>query len=285
MKKEIQFQEGKVIFFKETNFWNDLLDRCSRETKKIYIATYNFNFRDKYERSFYRQLSNLANLGVDVNLLYSKMTFSAEDKLEIEDIFKNFVLCAELPTNHSKLFIADDFAFIGSANFSFGSNNNYESGVILTDKKIISELRKFYCEELLEKSEFTNVPDCFDPFDFLPGILTAVEEMRKIERKEDLYKGNIPHLRFLDDLEKDLEKLGYPVPAHFDWWPFYLQLYEEKRVPDDMTFHNFNSYLNEISSYLNDVISFVNEQYESIGRIELMKRIGVIREMGPDNDA
>jgi phosphatidylserine/phosphatidylglycerophosphate/cardiolipin synthase-like enzyme len=90
------------------------------------------------------------------------MTFSADDKLEIEDIFQNFVLCAELPTNHSKLFIADYFAFIGSANFSFGSNNNYEGGVIFTDKKIISEFRKFYCEELLEKSEFTNVPGCFE---------------------------------------------------------------------------------------------------------------------------
>lgn len=151
MRKEIPFQEGKVIFFKESNFWNDLLERCKRETKAIYIATYNFNFRDKYERTFYKQLSNLANSGIDVNLLYSKMTFSDEDKLEIEDIFKNFVLCAELTTNHSKLFITDDFAFIGSANFSFGSNNNYESGVIFSDKEIISELRKFYCEELLEK--------------------------------------------------------------------------------------------------------------------------------------
>ncbi|WP_375256426.1 hypothetical protein [Paenibacillus sp. JMULE4] len=108
--------------------------------------------------------------------------------------------------------------------------------------------------------------------------------MRKIERKEDLIKGNIPQLRFLDDLEKDLENLGYPVPVQFDWWPLYLQLYEDKRVPDDMTFYSFESYLNKISSYLNDVISFVNEQYENIGRIELMKRIGIIREMGPDKN-
>lgn len=278
MKEEIPFHEGKVIFFKESNFWEELLNRCSRNTKNIYIATYNFNFRHKYERTFYRKLSDLANMGVYVNLLYAKMTFSEEDTLEIEDIFKNFVLCAELPTNHSKLFITDDFAYIGSANFSFGSNNNYESGVIFTDEKVISGVRKFYREELLDKSEFTNIPECFDPLDFLPSIIKAVEEMRTIERKEELYKGNIPQLRFLDDLEKSLENLGYPVPAHFNWWPLYLQIHEKKSLPDDLTFNNFKNYLNEIYVYLDVVLSYVEEQYGSIGRIGLMKRIGVIKE-------
>ncbi|MGZ0135381.1 phospholipase D-like domain-containing protein [Priestia megaterium] len=103
------------------------------------IATYNFNFRDKrykYERTFYKELSKLANLGVDIRLLYAKMTFFNDNRLEVEDIFKNFVLCAQLPTNHSKLFIADNFAYIGSANFSFGNTKNYESGVIFNNKDI-----------------------------------------------------------------------------------------------------------------------------------------------------
>ncbi|USK62315.1 phospholipase D-like domain-containing protein [Peribacillus asahii] len=279
MKKEILFHEGKVIFFKESNLWNDLLERCRRDTKSIYIATYNFNFKDRYERTFYKELSKLADLGVDINLLYAKMTFSNDDKLEIEEIFKNFVLCAKLPTNHSKLFITDDFAFIGSANFSFGSNMNYESGVIFKNKEIISEITKFYCEELLDKSEFTNIPECFDPFEALPGLLGTVEELSKIEKKEDLYIGNIKHnisnLRYLDGLEKVLEKLGYPIPVKFEWWQLYQQLYEEKHVPDNI-FHDFKSYLHVLSPYLVDVTTFVNEQYENIGRNELLKRIGVI---------
>lgn len=280
MKKEIPFQEGKVVFFKNSNFWNDLLEKCSRETKSIRIATYNFNFRDKYERTFYKELSNLADSGMDVNLLYAKMTFSDEDKLEIEEIFKNFVLCAELKTNHSKLFIADNFAFIGSANFSFGSNNNYESGVIFENKEIISEIRRFYGEELLEKSEFTNVPASFDPFVFLPRILNAVEQLRKIERKEDLYirktKEEIPELRFVYDLENYLKELGYPVPEDFGWFQFYMQLDEENYV-SDTSFHDFKNYLHELSPYLIDVSTFINEQYESVGRIELLKRIKVIK--------
>nr|WP_254611161.1 hypothetical protein [Paenibacillus sp. JMULE4] len=164
-------------------------------------------------------------------------------------------------------------------------SGQYPGASVATPRKFVGRIRKACAVKGAKRvAEFTNVPECFDPFDFLPGILKAVEEMRKIERKEDLIKGNIPQLRFLDDLEKDLENLGYPVPVQFDWWPLYLQLYEDKRVPDDMTFYSFESYLNKISSYLNDVISFVNEQYENIGRIELMKRIGIIREMGPDKN-
>ncbi|MDQ0656998.1 phospholipase D-like domain-containing protein [Paenibacillus sp. W2I17] len=276
MQKEILFSQGKVIFFKESDFWTELLNSRLTNTKNIYIATYNFNFENKYERSFYRKLADIANSGVDINLLYAKRTFSSEDKLEIEDIFKNFVLCAELITNHSKLFITDNFAYIGSANFSFGSNNNYESGVIFEDENIVSEIKSFYCRELLDKSEFTNVPECFDPFDYLTSILEAVEYMITVEKKDDLYLGNIPQLRFLDGLEKDLEKIGYPVPRKFDWWSLYLQIYEQKVVPDDTTFNDFQLYLNEIFVYLNEVISFINEQYKSIGRVEMMKKINNI---------
>ncbi|MCM3361269.1 MULTISPECIES: phospholipase D-like domain-containing protein [Bacillaceae] len=277
MKKEIPFQEGKVVFFKESNFWDDVLQKCNEETKAIYIATYNFNF-NQYEKSFYRKLSHLANLGVRVNLLYAIMSYADEDKLEVEEIFKNFVLCAKLTTNHSKFFITDNFAFIGSANFSFNSNNNYECGVIFNNKEIISDIRKFY-SELLEESEFTNIPECFDPFEFVPTILSVVEELSVIEKKEELYSDKreaIPELRYLDNIEKHLIELGYPVPLHFDWFHFYMQLYDEKYVTD-IAFSDFKHFLQNLYLYLIDVNDFINEQYKTIGRIELLKKIKVIK--------
>ncbi|PFP29428.1 hypothetical protein COJ96_11025 [Bacillus sp. AFS073361] len=276
MKKEIPFQEGKVVFFKESNFWDELLQRCNEETTAIYIATYNFNF-NQYEKSFYQKLAHLANLGVRIDLLYAKMVHADEDKLEVEEIFKNFVLCAKLTTNHSKLFITDDFAFIGSANFSFGSNNNYECGVIFDNKEIISDIKKCYLS-MLEESEFTNVPECFDPFEFLPGLLSVVKELSEIESMDELYekKEAIPQLRYLDDIEKYLGKTGYPVQIHFDWFTFYMHLYEEKYVPD-IAFREFKNYLHELFPYLIDVIGFISEQYKTIGRIELLKQIKVIK--------
>lgn len=276
MLKEIPFQEGKVIFFKESNLWNDLLERCKKGTKSIYIATYNFNFRDRYEKTFYRELAKLADIGVDINLLYAKMNFSAEDKLEIEEIFKNFVLCAELPTNHSKLFITDDFVYIGSANFSFGSNNNYESGVIFNNKEIINEVTQYYCEELLDKSDFTNIPECFDVFQFIPKVLIAVNTLKKIESNTDLYSDimhYIPELRFLYDIEKELIALGHPIPVQFDWYRLYMNLYEKNQVPD-YVFEQFKEYINGLSPYLLSLNDFIEEQYKSIGKFELLKKIG-----------
>lgn len=279
MKREIPFQEGKVVFFKETNFWDDLLGRCNEQTEAIFIATYNFNF-NQYEKSFYQKLSHLANLGVKVNLLYAKMTYAKEDKLEVEEIFKNFVLCAKLTTNHSKLFITDDFAYIGSANFSFGSNNNYECGVIFEDKEIISDIRKIYLRELLDESEFTNVPHIVEPFSFLSRIQKAAEELCKVEEKNELYtfetQERIPELRYLDDLENYLNKLGYPIPNHFDWWYFYGQIHQKKQVTD-INFSEFKKYLHELTLYLNSVVTHLEKQYKTIGKTELLKQLNIIK--------
>lgn len=154
-----------AIDFNDSNFWDELLTRVNRETGTLYIATYNFNF-NQCPRSFYEKLAALANVGVDVRLLYASMTNAIEGNLEVEEVFKNFILCAQLESNHSKLFITDDFAFVGSANFSFGSNRNYESGVIFENKEIVEEIAEYYRSTLLENSKFTNVPDSFDPFVF-----------------------------------------------------------------------------------------------------------------------
>lgn len=281
MKKEIPFSEGKVVFFKEADFWSELLGMCNEETEDICIATYNFNFRDQYEKSFYKHLSRLANLGVNINLLYSKMTFSEEERFALEEVFKNFVMCAELKSNHSKLFLTDDIAYIGSANFSFSSNNNYESGVIFTNKDIILEIRKYFFEELIDKSEFTNVPESFDPFDFLPNIISSVEKLHETEIG-DLYgkvKHNMTELRFLDGMEKDLETLGYPVPITFDWWNLYERLYKEEHVPETVL-SDFKDYVNTLLPYLYKLKSIIREYYQTSGRVQLLEKIGLIKNSG-----
>jgi hypothetical protein len=117
----------------------------------------------------------------------------------------------------------------------------------------------------------TNVPECFDPFEFLPGVLSVVEVLSEIENMDELYekKEAIPELRYLDDIEKYLGKTGYPLPIHFDWFTFYMHLDEEKYVPD-IAFREFKNYLHELFPYLIEVIGFISEQYKTIGRIELL---------------
>ncbi|MFJ7637868.1 MULTISPECIES: hypothetical protein [unclassified Peribacillus] len=103
--------------------------------------------------------------------------------------------------------------------------------------------------------------------------------MNKIETKEQLYivepTGLLPELLFLDDIEILLTKLGYPVPIHYDWWCLYMKLYEGKNV-SDTTFNEFKIYINKLSPYLFEVTAFIKEQYKTIGRFELLKKINVI---------
>lgn len=279
MREEISFHEGKVVFFKESKFWDELLSKVTSKTGTIYIATYNFNF-NQYPRSFYEKLAGLANVGVDVRLLYATMTNATSANLEIEEVFKNFVLCAQLEANHSKLFITDDFAFVGSANFSFGSNRNYESGVIFESKEIVEKIAKYYRSVLLDNSEFINVPQSMDPFGFLRGLLSAIEDLRKREL-EEMYKEEIreiiPQLRFLDDLKKYFKELNYIAPPEYDWFKLYMQLYNEEQV-HKVQFEEFKKYLDNAHEYLTHAISFIDEEYRTIGRLELLKKAKVIKE-------
>jgi phosphatidylserine/phosphatidylglycerophosphate/cardiolipin synthase-like enzyme len=279
MREDITFHDGKVMFFKESNFWDELLSRVTRETGTIYIATYNFNF-NQYPRSFYEKLVGLANVGVDVRLLYATMTNATSDNLEVEEVFKNFVLCAQLEANHSKLFITDDFAFVGSANFSFGSNRNYESGVIFENKEIVEKIAKYYRSVLLENSEFLNVPQSFDPFVFLRGLLSATEDLREREL-EEMYEEEIreiiPELRYLEDLKKYFKELNYLAPPEYDWFKLVMQLYDKEQV-HKVQFEEFKRFLDNAHEYLTHAISFIDEQYRTIGRLELLKKAKVIKE-------
>lgn len=69
-----------------------------------------------------------------------------------------------------------------------------------------------------------------------------VEELSKVANKEE------PELLYLDGIVKHLGKLGYPVPIHFDWYHFYMQLYDEKYVPN-IAFIELVNYLHKLSSY------------------------------------
>lgn len=277
MREDISFHDGKIVFFKESNFWDELLSRVTEKTGTIYIATYNFNF-NQYPRSFYEKLAKLAEIGVDVRLLYANMTNTTNTNLEIEEIFENFVLCAQLESNHSKLFITEDFAFVGSANFSFGSNKNYESGVIFDNKEIVEEIAAYYRSVLLENSTFINIPQSGDPFVFLSKLLSATEELRKREL-EEMYEEEIreiiPEFRFLDDLEKYFIELDYVAPPKYDWYTLVMQLYEKEQVHKDQ-FEEFQRYLDNAHEFLTHAILFIDEQYRTIGRLELLKKAKVI---------
>ncbi|MDQ0176456.1 hypothetical protein [Bacillus chungangensis] len=66
------------------------------------------------------------------------------------------------------------------------------------------------------------------------------------------------------------------MPIHIDWFNFYMHLDKAKNVPD-ITFSEFKKYLHKLFPYLIEVSEYVNEQYKTIGRIQLLKHVQVIK--------
>ncbi len=65
----------------------------------------------------------------------------------------NFACASEIYfsfSNHAKVLIVDDIAYVGSANFTEASAQNFEAGVIITGKEEIEELGRFV--EVIRKS-------------------------------------------------------------------------------------------------------------------------------------
>ena len=54
------------------------------------------------------------------------------------------ILCVRMPFNHCKIFWSDNFVYIGSANFSLRSNNNYEAGFTSTNLEVINKVINEY---------------------------------------------------------------------------------------------------------------------------------------------
>ena len=96
MKKEIIINEDiSCCLFQQENLQEEILNKVEKNndlTKSLDIITYNFNFQDRREQSFYKKLINLANLGINVRLLYSKKTESSfQAAKDIEEEFYKMI--------------------------------------------------------------------------------------------------------------------------------------------------------------------------------------------------
>lgn len=280
MYKEINIgNNNSLVLFHQENFWEEIIPDCFNGSGSIDVITYNFNFVHKNEQSFYKKLSDLANKGVIIRLLYAKMTYASSDKLEIEEIFKNFVLCAELPQNHSKIFLSDEVAFIGSANFSLGSNNNYECGVIIRDFNTIKNIRRDFVGTLLDLSEFTNLPEVwFDPVHWIIRLKEDIDNICAfMYDKPSLYidknRELIPQLRFWNDVKRVAIKLGIEFEHPFDWEEFYYRLYDNIFI-DDIEYAMFKDYIIKIKPVLEEVSNTLIKSYEENGRLTTLETLG-----------
>lgn len=274
MLEEIDFKEGKLVFFKNANFWEKLLNKCDESTSFVQIATYNFNFSYQEKDSHYYKLAELANIGIDVSLIYS---INNGPEKELDYLFKNFITCFQLKENHLKLFITDNFAYIGTANFSFGSNSNYEGGVIFYSEEIINKMSSKF-RKMQIASNLTCAPLQFsEPFNILCDLIYWVEKLKEIETldifKEEYNSEMITQLRFVTDVKKYYDKLQFCDIQLYDWGFIYYRLNEGLTI-SELEFLNFKIYLDTLYRSLSFLKKMIIQQYKEKGRLTFLKEQG-----------
>src|SRR5690606_12445000 len=169
---------------KEDDLWNKILPKGLNDTSWVDIATYNFNFVDQFNNTFYNKLRELSNTGVQIRLVYAK----EKDGIEmLDDFVVNSVAIFKNPHNHSKILLTENLGYVGSSNFSFGSNNNYEAGVLIRDRKLIKELKSKLFINLFKDGEWIThaQPDwLYEHINYL--IKTTDELLRYFQQPEPL---------------------------------------------------------------------------------------------------
>lgn len=269
--------EISLIMFKEYNFWDKMLNDYTKNSKQIDIVTYNMNFTTKFGNSVYLKLKDLTNRGININLIYATETAPEYLKPIMDDWFRNFVLCGKEVSNHSKMFISDEVAFIGSANFSFSSNNNYECGVLIKNPHIIKKIRQQFIGELIDSMDFLTSPflRLSDPLQQIDEALEAITLCNQFNSyansslflqdnsfQELNYLLRLPLLfEYANHFELPLEKyyMMYDVNQMFDEYgdvnisPTTVKLFDE-------------SYLNNLQSTLIELRKELSQYYQSNGR-------------------
>lgn len=191
--KEIDLgNDNKLIFFRNIDLWDTLLPTSFADSEYLDVATYNFNFEDKSSHSMYNKLLSISEMGINVRLFYSPMC-SKENC--IEDVFLDEILKIAVLNNHSKIFLTDKKAFIGSANFTLGSNNNYECGFLTENPNIIKKIREEILNDHIWKNDImplTTVPVIDDPLGRIIAIISDLKRALKTVESETYKNEFIP---------------------------------------------------------------------------------------------
>lgn len=141
---------------------DDLIKRLEEldSEVKIHIIT---NIPQRYPRYF--GLNARKRARDNINIYMSKLSPSQFEAQLIP--FFNF-------NNHAKIIATDRIAYIGSANFSDESANNFETGLVIKDRSFIVFLKNHVFPELINHSE-PYFEDEFMEFKiFIPNILSRL---------------------------------------------------------------------------------------------------------------
>ncbi|MFS3912946.1 hypothetical protein ACL9ST_01625 [Bacillus australimaris] len=188
MRREVEFTRAKFIMTKDELGYGDVLEDFAT-AEFIYIVTYNISrkietlleeLRDVPEDTEIKVFTNIPsrfneytkewairNARTLIDIYVAKL-----DPEKFNEKFKSLFVF----NNHAKIIMTNNIGYIGSANYSSESANNFEAGVIIEDEHAILQIKDIIDEEV------ESVAEPYYAYDMLPLIFLAreLEEIRTI---------------------------------------------------------------------------------------------------------
>lgn len=216
--------------------------------KYVRIATFNITEPKKYDYlldTIYK-LDENKDIKLIVNLP-DKSIEKIEKYLKLLDPlnFKGRPQISINIHNHSKIIGTENLVYIGSQNFSYGSRNNYEAGVVIKDKEVVEKIFKSF-DEIFNNGIYYGS----DQVKKIISIIYKVENLEKILKayKESL-KFDEEEISYLDsyDLESYYE---YINESYYELDKGYSDLCKEIETTNQESINLCLEKLRDLSYYI-----------------------------------
>lgn len=259
--------ENEIIMGRGKYGYQKVLDNFE-EAKKILIITYNISVNSEQKLiNFLRKAKPECEVTIVTNVpgrferYYNERAREmARGKIEKytkvlnPDNYEFKVSIYYNTLNHAKFISTENIAYMGSQNFSDESKNNYESGILFTNKNLIQELWEGYQENLLTESlnyHNTNIDKKLLKLMLQTGLLLNIKD--EIQEEFYIWSDDYPHIG---------EERRY------------FSKYAGAKIMTTESLDTWRTFFNEISETLEDIIidfdDKLNEQYE---KGEISKKI------------
>ncbi|MBE7661494.1 hypothetical protein F7646_13020 [Tenacibaculum finnmarkense genomovar finnmarkense] len=235
--KNIKITKNSEILLSQNECGYEKVLNDFSNAKRISIVTYNISNRDIQLIEKLRQLKNV-KIDLITNIpnrwdnyfkpyyrerasdsIKNYFRILSPDKFESEiSVYFNF-------SNHSKIIATDNYAYIGSANYSSESSKNFEAGILISDSNLVNQVHEKFVAEIIEQSN-----EYFGK-DILDDLIVLVDKfLAEIELFDELYLSNVFN-RYLSakqgekHLDIKLNKLNF---KDFDNFSFYTSWFIEE---------------------------------------------------------
>ncbi|MDN3233422.1 hypothetical protein [Priestia megaterium] len=273
-----------IELFKDSDNWyKNLLYPSYSVEEFIRISTLNFNLTNSQRGpgSLYSIITELGKKDV-----YISIDFTLDQCKTIEDYSTTEIgkvaLLNKLDNNHSKVFLSSYYLHIGSANFSLGSEKNFECGVTLNNKEFLSKFEKEFFVEFINTqnslwfsspiiTESAIARDVLNSIDYFFDIIVISEYYEKEEvtnkLRRILFNSSKKHLDNLmyNDLTIYQEHGHDASYITFDIEDFNYKIKYDKDSIDDDTIEEFIQYLKELNDFLVAAEADISEYYSEHG--------------------